>query len=73
MRASLITFSAGTPTKLFEGYVFGLGRNYDVSRDGQRFLMIKDEAAGRETAAPRMVIVLNWLEELKSHVPTGSR
>ena len=67
------TFSAGTPTKLFEGYVFGLGRNYDVSRDGQRFLMIKDEAAGRETAAPRMVIVLNWLEELKSHVPTGSR
>ena len=31
------TFSAGTPTKLFQGYVSGLGRTYDVARDGQRF------------------------------------
>ena len=31
------TFSAGNPTKLFQGYYFGLGCSYDVSVDGQRF------------------------------------
>ena len=42
------------------------GRPYDVSPDGQRFLMIK--AAGGEQA-PSMVVVLNWLEELKTKLP----
>ena len=36
--------------------------NYDVSRDGQRFLMIRNE----RTAAPTQLnVVLNWFEELK--------
>jgi serine/threonine-protein kinase len=52
--------SASRPHVLFEGsYVrlpWGL-RNYDVSRDGQRFLMLK--AAGRE-APQRVVLVQNW-------------
>ena len=62
------TFSAGTPAKLFDTrYVTGqTGRSYDVSPDGQRFLMIK--AAGAEQA-PSMVVVLNWLEELKAKLP----
>ena len=41
------------------------GRQCD-SPDGQRFLMIK--AAGTEQA-PTMVVVLNWLEELKAKLP----
>ena len=63
------TFSAGTPTTLFDTrYVTrGTGRAYDVSPDGQRFLMIK--AAGGEQA-PSMVVVVNWLEELKAKLPT---
>ena len=62
------TFSAGTPTKMFDTRYFngGSGRSYDVSPDGQRFLMIK--AAGSEQA-PSMVVVLNWLEELKARLP----
>jgi len=69
------TFSAGTPMRLFEGRYLsppqGLsGRTYDVSRDGQRFLMIKDAPAGDPKATPAtMVVVLNWFEELKARVP----
>jgi len=62
------TFSAGTPTKVFDTRYFngGPGRSYDVSPDGQRFLMIK--TSGTEQA-PSMVVVLNWLEELKAKLP----
>jgi hypothetical protein len=42
-----------------------------VSRDGQRFLMIKDALAGDPNAATAsIVVVLNWTEELKRLVPT---
>lgn len=65
------TFSAGNPTKLFERKFSGLGRTYDVSRDGQRFLMIKDNTSGDQASTPAsMVVVLNWFEELKAKVPT---
>ena len=67
------TFSVGNPTKLFDARYFaaGNGRTYDVSRDGQKFLMIKDNAGGDPTSPPTsMVVVLNWTEELKARVPT---
>ena len=38
----------------------------DVSRDGQRFLVVDE---GGEAQASRIVIVENWLEELKRRVP----
>ncbi len=63
------TFSAGTATTLFKTvYLRGgvLARTYDVSPDGQRFLMIKEAAAAQ---APTMVVVLNWVEELKAKLP----
>ena len=65
-------FSAGTPTKLFDTRYFAAGnaRTYDVSRDGQKFLMIKN-AGGDSTSTPTgIVVVLNWVEELKVRVPT---
>jgi hypothetical protein len=53
---------------LFEQrYAFGNAQtvaNYDVSADGQRFVMVKDESS-----AGRLDIVLNWNEELKQRVP----
>ena len=65
------TFSAGTATTLFKTrYVVPgvvVGRGYDVSPDGQRFLMIKQAGTAQ---APTMVVVLNWLEELKAKLPT---
>ena len=67
------TFGAGAPTKLFDGRYYSdlLSRSYDVSPDGQRFLMIKDSASGDQTSTPAsIVVVLNWTEELKRLVPT---
>jgi hypothetical protein len=44
--------------------------NYDVSPDGQRFLMLKDETQ-QATTSTQIVVVQNWFEELKRRVPTG--
>ena len=45
------------------------GRTYDVSADGQRFLMVKQPA--NQAAAPQIVIVQHWVEELKRLVPVN--
>jgi Tol biopolymer transport system component/tRNA A-37 threonylcarbamoyl transferase component Bud32 len=64
------TFTAGPPKVLFKGRYFdGGGHHYDVARDGQRFLMLKE---GESTGATELPIILveNWFEELKRLVPT---
>jgi hypothetical protein len=66
----------GTPHVVVDGaYVAPIGgRNYVVSPDGQRFLMIKDATPQTSSTAPppsQLVVVLNWLEELKRLVPTN--
>jgi serine/threonine-protein kinase len=67
------TFSAGRPRLLFEGnYRIAPGRSiagYDISPDGQRFLMIQE--GGQDSAPTQIHVVLNWFEELKRRVPTG--
>lgn len=68
-------FHASKPRMLFEGQFLpspATARNYDVSPDGQRFLMIKlHEPAG---ATPNQInMVFNWFEELKRRVPTGRK
>jgi hypothetical protein len=40
-----------------------------VSPDGQRFLMIKEVNGDQTTTSAGIVIVQNWLEELKARVP----
>ena len=65
------TFSAGKPAKVFDArYSTPFPpRSYDVSADGQRFLMLKDSAAGDPNATPAsMVVVEHWFEELKQRV-----
>jgi serine/threonine-protein kinase len=64
------TFRAGTPRKLFEGRYFAAlaGTTYDVTPDGQRFLMIKPSSNAR-MINPRIIVVDNWLEELRRRVP----
>jgi eukaryotic-like serine/threonine-protein kinase len=63
------TFSAGNPARVFDrAYAMPVGfRTYDVSPDGQRFLMIKDD---QNATAAAIVVVLNWQEGLKRLVPT---
>jgi serine/threonine protein kinase/WD40 repeat protein len=67
------TFVAGAPSKLFDGSQYvssGFGRMYDVSPDGQRFLMLKSNDSATQAAVPAsLVVVLNWTEELKARVP----
>ncbi len=58
------SFSAGEPTMLFEGDYDTPGgvTQYDVSPDGQRFLMIR---GSERKPAQKINLVLNWKEELK--------
>jgi hypothetical protein len=72
-------FSASAPRKILNtAYYLGasllnldLGA-YDVSPDGQRFLMIKEAPSAPQASAesqPTMVVVVNWFEELKAMLP----
>jgi eukaryotic-like serine/threonine-protein kinase len=58
-----VELTLSPPRQLFEQrYVFqnvSLA-NYDISPDGQQFVMVKDEAG-----SGRLSVVLNWTEELK--------
>jgi len=61
------TFKAEKPRLLFEGsYRYnstGVTSNYDVTADGQQFVMVKEETS-------QIIVVQNWSEELKRLVPT---
>ena len=56
------------PVLLFDQqYAYGSGLtipNYDISADGQRFVMVKEESN-----ASRLNIVQNWFQELTERVP----
>ncbi len=66
------SFQAGVPRLVFEGsYVRHGGPpevNFDVTSDGQRFLMLK---ATEQQPQSEIRVVLNWFEELKEQVPSG--
>jgi len=67
-------WTSSTPAKLFSFFYedtegqLGQGRTYDVAPDGRRFLMIKD---ANVVEGPTIVVVQNWLEELKRLVPVN--
>ena len=52
-------------------YFDNAGRAFDVSADGQRFLMIEQASKSGQnaTVAPSLVVVEHWTEELKARVP----
>jgi serine/threonine-protein kinase len=60
-----------TPTMLFQGSFYAESapngtRDFSVSPDGQRFVMIQSEPA------TEFYVVLNWIEELKQRVGNGN-
>jgi len=66
------SFTAGTPTVVVKGTYLApqTGRMYDVSPDGRRFLLIKESRAeGAAPPPPQLIVVQNWLEELKRLMP----
>jgi serine/threonine-protein kinase len=65
------TGAIGPPQILFSGpYPDNPGwtrpRSYDVTPDGQRFLLTKLPGERRQ---PRVMVVLNWFDELRARVP----
>jgi serine/threonine-protein kinase len=73
VRTTDSNFSYGNPTKLFDAapYYFGIaGHTFDVSPDGQKFLMIKNAAASDRSAAPSLIVAEHWTDDLKTRVPT---
>lgn len=68
------TFRAGTTRMLFEGEKYYQTPNpradFDVSPDGQRFLMLK-EPEQPQGGLNQINVVLNWFEELKRRVPAA--
>jgi serine/threonine-protein kinase len=70
-------FRVGAPTLMFElppVYSSGfaqLRRQWDVSPDGKRFLILAPGASATgDSGKPRIVFVVNWLEELRRLAPT---
>jgi len=62
-------FTNGTPKVLFEGpYNNVPGISYDVTPDGQRFLVLQPEYDDSEVR--ELHVVTNWFEELKRLVPS---
>ena len=67
------SFTAGKPRLLFEALRFAWGwpsRSWDISPDGQRFLMVKQEER-KPQPVTEMILVLNWFEDLRRLCPTG--
>ena len=64
----------GNPEVLFAGPYLSAGgaggHTYDVSPDGDRFLMLKVIGEEDGMAEPHINVVLNWFEELERLAPT---
>jgi serine/threonine-protein kinase len=66
-------FNASTPRALFEGEYIDIGApsfvhpNYDVTPDGQRFVMLKPYEA--PSAPSQLIVALEWFDDLGRRVP----
>jgi serine/threonine-protein kinase len=76
------SLQAGRPRLLWEGhYSHGMSSscgppgvssgNYDITADGRRFLMVKDE--DQDVYSTKLVVVLNWARELTELTNKGKR
>ena len=63
------SFTAGTPRELFRGVFASTDiANYDVTADGQRFIMVQPYD---ETAERTIQLIDHWFEELERLVPVA--
>ena len=72
--ASAERFAAGRPRELWNApavqYPTGLrGRVYDVMPDGKRFVMIQQQDDASQPPITHIVLVQNWVEDLKRLLP----
>jgi serine/threonine-protein kinase len=68
------SFTFGNPVRVLNNRYYSSQqfRTYDVAADGRRFLMVKEQPKDPSDTAstPNIVVVLNWLEDLKARAPT---
>ena len=68
------SWSATKPSVIVkEGYFTNpvwWGRSYDISPDGQSFLLIKEGGPEKSAAPANIIVVQHWVDELKRLVPT---
>jgi hypothetical protein len=62
------TFSVGKTRMVFTGPYSNRRHSYDISPDGKNFFVIK--LSEDITEITELVVILNWVEELKRLVPT---
>jgi hypothetical protein len=73
------SFEAGKPRVLFKGNyvrsVLGNSTSWDINPKDKRFLMVRTELASLETTTKpvprRIVLIMNWFEELRERVPVN--
>jgi hypothetical protein len=73
IRESKGALEADRPVRIVESLdrftLFPIGRSFDFSADGRRVLTVRTPSAGSEPeSAPKMILIQNWVEELKRRV-----
>jgi hypothetical protein len=64
-------FSTGSPELVLSGEFLSYGArpSYDVSPDGQRFLVFMDAGEKEDLPKSTIAVVTNWFEELERVLP----
>ena len=65
-----VDFSKPEPLFTFgAGMRIGIDRGFDVSSDGERFLFFGEPTAPGTPSSAELVVIQNWVDELKRLVP----
>jgi serine/threonine-protein kinase len=70
VRSAGPTVVIGSPSKVFDNKYAqpNPSRHYDVTPNGQRFLMLKERGADANATPANMLVVQNWAEEIDARV-----
>ena len=66
-----LTFSEEQPVTIDDFLSFQYLRSFDITPDGERFLVVlpAEQTGTGQAPGPQLHVVLNWFEELQDRVP----